>query len=350
MARKQLLPSPGDLHTALPAQPYHLHFVKSVREQIEDILSGKDPRYLLIVGPCSIHDITAAKEYATKLKKLSDDVSETFLVVMRTYFEKPRTKLGWKGLLHDPYINGGHDIAQGLHLARQLLLDLAEMKVSAATEFLDPASPEYYGDLIVWGCIGARTSSSQIHRQIASGLTMPVAFKNSTDGNIDTAINGVQSASLSHSYIGLDISGRVALIHSHGNPYSHVVLRGGEKSPNYDPESIEYALSQLQASGSSRRILIDCSHDNCRKKAEKQVEVFQDVVRQIQEGNRDIKGLMMESHLFQGSQSLNPDHQLVYGVSLTDPCIDWEMTEALVHWGAAQLAQTKEMVSPRGNL
>lgn len=330
MVAKQHLPSPGELQHTLPLTASQAHFIYQVREQIIAILSGSDLRQLLVVGPCSIHDITAAKEYAIKLKKLAEEVQDSFLIVMRNYFEKPRTRLGWKGLLHDPYLNGGNDIAEGLKMARQLLLDLTDLEVPAATEFLDPASTEYYGDLISWGCIGARTSSSQIHRQIASGLHMPIAFKNSTDGNVDSAIHGVQAASVGHTYIGMDSSGKVAMVHSNGNSHAHVMLRGGEKGPNYDSLSVQRTLAQLEKAGCKRRLLIDCSHDNCNKQADKQAAVFQDVINQVLEGNDEIRGLMLESHLYGGNQVMHSEGSLQYGVSLTDPCLDWETTERLI--------------------
>ncbi len=341
MVAKQHLPSPGDLHKELPLTPPQAQFIKRTREKIISILSGSDMRQLLVVGPCSIHDITAAKEYANKLKKLADEVQDSFLIVMRNYFEKPRTRLGWKGLLHDPHLNGGNDIAAGLRAARQLLLDLTDLGVPAATEFLDPASPDYYGDLICWGCIGARTSSSQIHRQIASGLQIPIAFKNSTDGNVDSAIHGVQAASVPHTYIGMDSTGKVSMVHSRGNPHTHVMLRGGEKKANYDSDSIRGTLSQLEKNGCSRRVLIDCAHDNCQKQAEKQVEVFRNVIRQVFEGNDEIRGLMLESHLYGGNQGMNHGTSLKYGVSLTDPCLDWATTERIILEAHEMLSTTK---------
>lgn len=345
MAAKNSLYSPDELHTILPLEHPQKQFIDQSRQEVMDILSGKDQRMLLIVGPCSIHDIIATKEYAMKLKNLSDELRSSFLILMRTYFEKPRTRLGWKGLLHDPHLDGGNEIGDGLKLTRKLLLDLAEMGVPTATEFLDPASPEYYGDLITWGCIGARTSTSQIHRQIASGLPMPIAFKNSTDGSIEGAVHGVQVAHVPHTYIGMEGSGRVALVHSHGNPFAHLMLRGGEKGPNYDTLSVQLALNLLEKAGCNRRILIDCSHDNCRKIPEKQVDVFRDVIEQIHNGNAEIKGLMLESHLKRGAQQLGSGGALEYGKSITDPCLDWESTESIILEAAHKLYSSNNLAA-----
>lgn len=334
MMHAQPLPTPHELLQELPASPSQLNFVAETRRDIQQILDGQDNRLLLIVGPCSIHDTTAAKEYATKLRQLTLSVSDTFRIVMRVYFEKPRTTLGWKGVLYDPWLDGSHDIATGMRWTRQLLLDLAEMEVAAATEFLDPTSVNYFGDLVSWGCIGARTTSSQTHRQMASGLPMPVAFKNSIDGNIDTAIHGILNASSPHSLIGMNVHGRISSMRTAGNPYAHIVLRGAKGKPNYDPQSILHALDRLRQSRIPERLLIDCSHDNSYRTAENQVAVFQSVLHQIVEGNNNIRGLLLESHLFAGNQPFTADlTKLQYGVSLTDPCLNWQTTERLILWG-----------------
>lgn len=330
----QPLPTPYDLHKKLPSTPLQRQFVSHTRHAIQQVLDGHDPRLLLIAGPCSIHDITAAKEYATLLRNLAATIGDMFLVVMRVYFEKPRTSLGWKGLLYDPLLDGSHDIKTGLHMTRQLLIDLAAMGIPTAAEFLDPSSAHYFGDLISWGCIGARTTPSQTHRQMASGLPMPVAFKNSTDGNVNVAINGIIAASMPHSFIGPDLMGRISVLQTTGNPYGHIVLRGGEGKPNYDPESIDRAFCRLRRANLPLRLLIDCSHDNSLKTAELQPTVFQSVIHQIVEGNRNIRGFLLESNLFEGNQNLGEDpSKLRYAVSLTDPCLGWAATERLVRWG-----------------
>lgn len=338
----ETLPTPYELKHELPITLKQSQFVNKTREQIVNILERRDPRLLMIVGPCSIHDVEAAYEYSVKLKALAKEISDTFLPVMRVYFEKPRTSLGWKGLLYDPYLDGSHNISAGLKLTRQLLLELAELEVPAAAEFLDPATSCYFGDLISWGCIGARTSESQTHRQIASGLPMPVAFKNSTAGKIDVAIHGILSASTQHKFIGMDEMGKIAIVKTAGNPHSHVMLRGGEDSPNYDPKSISYALNLLHKYQLPPRVLIDCSHDNSYKKHEKQPSVFQSIIHQILEGEKHIRGMAIESHIFEGNQTLSKDlSTLRYAVSLTDPCLDWTSTENLILWGREMLLQNQ---------
>lgn len=337
------LPTPKELLRELPLTMAQRDFIEDSREQIQQILQGEDPRLLLIVGPCSIHDTKAAKEYATKLHALSTAVSDTFYVIMRTYFEKPRTAVGWKGMLYDPHLNGTNDLASGLYQTRKLLLDLADMHIPAAAEFLDPSSVYYFGDLISWACIGARTSASQTHRQIASGLPMPIAFKNSTDGNIDIAINGALNAIVPHTYIGSDAAGQLCAIHTKGNTHAHIVLRGGKGRPNYDPQSISYAIERLHQSNLLPHLLIDCSHDNSFRQHEQQTQVFQSVIHQIIEGNSNIRGLLLESHLHSGNQSLSSQTDMLkYAVSITDPCLDWTTTEHLIHWGHTMLRQDSQ--------
>lgn len=334
------LPSPYALKRELQATLSQKHFIAQTHHEIQQILSGKDPRIILIVGPCSIHDIAAAKEYASRLCQLKEDVSDTFMVIMRVYFEKARTQLGWKGLLYDPYLDGSHDIETGMRWTRQLLLDLTDMQIPAATEFLDPASMHYFGDLISWGCIGARTSESQIHRQMASGLPMPVGFKNSTDGNVDIPINALVAANSSHSYFGMNERGQTSLIRTTGNPNGHVVLRGGANGPNYDPDSVKDTLVRLQQAGLPLRLFIDCSHDNACQNHENQIKVFRDVIQQIHGGNQTIRGILLESHLFSGNQSMSS--KLRFGVSITDPCLDWNSTQELIRWAKRELEERKK--------
>lgn len=335
------LPAPLSLIQELSPTPAQRHFVEETRCVIQKILEGTDPRFLVIMGPCSIHDMTAAKEYAAKLKQLSDSVADTFYIVMRVYFEKSRTSLGWKGFLYDPWLDGSNDIHSGIKMTRELLLDLAEMRIPTAAEFLDLSSAYYFGDLISWGCIGARTASSQIHRQMASLLPMPVAFKNSTDGNIDVAINGVLNASLPHSFIGINEQGIVSTIQTTGNKYGHIVLRGGEKKPNYDPQSICQAIEKLKIANLPPSILVDCSHDNSMRKQEQQIPAFKSIINQVIEGNHNIRGALIESHLNGGNQPLIDPAQLKYGTSLTDPCLNWSMSEQLIHWGYSKLTRER---------
>ncbi len=335
MKQSVLLPSPEEIKSKYPCTGIQNNFIASSRKKIIDILNGSDTRLLLIVGPCSIHDCTAAREYAEKLKKLSTELENDFLIVMRTYFEKPRTSTGWKGLLYDPYLNQSCEIETGLSLSRQLLLDLADLELPAATEFLDPFTSLYYGDLISWGCVGARTTASQPHREIASGLPLPIGFKNSTDGNIDIAIHANLAAGMPQSYISLNDSGRPIARHTEGNPHCHIVLRGSEAGENYDPSSIELSLKKLESSGLPPRLLIDCSHDNSRRNPETQCIVFQSVLNQFIEGNSNIRGMLLESNLNGGSQPLS--NSLTYGISVTDPCLDWTSTENIIQWGSQRL-------------
>jgi len=333
------LPSPEVLQQELAATSHELAFVKNSRQQIANILDGKDQRLLLIVGPCSIHDPVAAQEYAANLQALSQEYSDIFFIVMRTHFEKPRTITGWKGLVYDPHLNGTNDMETGLRHARKLLLTLARMNIAAATEFLDPMTPHYFGDLISWACIGARTVESQIHRQIASGLAMPVAMKNGTSGNIDVAINGILTAQYPHSFFGINNKGHISTIRTKGNPHVHIALRGGESAPNYDSISINNALLQLKKAGLPPRLVIDCSHDNSCRNHEEQTTVFKNVIEQILQGNASIKGLVLESHLYGGNQHLTSDNTLLkYAVSLTDPCLDWQSTKQLISWAADKLS------------
>jgi 3-deoxy-7-phosphoheptulonate synthase len=325
--------SPSELKKMYPLQGEQKAFAEKTRNEICQILDGTDSRQLLIVGPCSIHDPHSAKEYAIKLKHLSKEVADHFLLIMRVYFEKPRTALGWKGFLHDPCLDNSNDIEKGLMLTRQLLLELIHLEIPTAAEFLEPASCAYFDDLISWGCIGARTSASQTHRQMASGLPMPVAFKNTTDGNVDTAVYGILACSQSHSYIGIDQLGSVAMMQTKGNRYGHLVLRGSDSDTNYDPESVSQALRRLNLVNLPARLIIDCSHGNSNKSHEQQCHVFQSVMGQIIEGNQCIRGVLLESHLNAGNQQMQDNPTLLkYAVSLTDPCLDWITTENLILW------------------
>jgi 3-deoxy-7-phosphoheptulonate synthase len=337
---KDLLHTPEELWTLFPLPHKQREFIEQSRAQIVDILNQDDPRLLLIVGPCSIHDLHAAREYAIKLRSLSEDISDLFHVIMRVYYEKPRTTTGWKGFLYDPYLDGTHAISDGLYLTRKLLLELAHLSVPVAAEILEPSSAQYFSDLLSWGCVGARTSESQIHRQMASGMPIPIAFKNTTSGNIEIAIHGALSASLPQTFIGHDEFGRLITKRTQGNPDGHIVLRGGDAKPNYDPESISKALLLLKNEGLPPRLIVDCSHDNSRRKHEEQVTVFESVIHQVLEGETGIRGLILESHLNAGNQRLTEDpKQLKYAVSLTDPCMDWETTERLIRWGHGLLSK-----------
>ncbi len=298
------------------------------REAIKNILDKKDPRLAVVVGPCSIHDPKAALDYAKKLKILSDKVQDTLLLIMRVYFEKPRTTVGWKGLINDPYLNDSFAIEDGLKIGRKLLLDLAEIGLPTATEALDPILPQYLQDLISWSAIGARTTESQTHREMSSGLSTPVGFKNGTDGNLDVAINALLSVSNPHSFLGINQQGQVSIIHTQGNPYAHIVLRGGGGKPNYDSVSVALCEQALEKKSLANNIMIDCSHANSNKNPELQPLVMENVTHQILEGNRSIFGLMIESHLHWGNQKINETNQMKYGVSITDACIDWDTTES----------------------
>jgi 3-deoxy-7-phosphoheptulonate synthase len=298
---------------------------------VRNILALRDPRLFVVVGPCSIHDVRAAEEYAGRLKSLADEVADTLVLIMRVYFEKPRTTVGWKGLINDPHMDDSFHIEKGLFMARELLLHIAERGLLAATEALDPITPQYLSDLISWAAIGARTTESQTHREMASGLSMPVGFKNGTDGSLGVAMNALKSVSRPHHFLGIDQSGQCAVFHTRGNPDAHVVLRGGGDRPNYDSVCVAMCEQELARSGLAARIVIDCSHGNSNKNPALQPLVAEDCAHQIIEGNRSIVGLMLESNLNGGNQPIPKDlTQLKYGVSVTDACIDWSTTEALI--------------------
>jgi len=329
--RSEPLISPLEISRLFPVTITQNHFIAQSRRQIIRILDGIDKRHLLILGPCSIHDDKAAIHYAKKLKELISEVSDVFFPIMRFYFEKPRTGLGWKGLVNDPHLDGSLDLNWGLKLTRKLLVQLAEMEVPAAAEILDPISGHYFGELLSWGCIGARTSSSQVHRQIASGLPMPVGFKNTIEGNIEIPIHAILSAAEPHSYIGLNEMGVASIIHTGGNPHCHLVLRGSEKASNFDKDSVREIIGKLEKLKLSPKLLIDCSHDNSRKDHTKQPEVFENVMEQILNGNTAIRGLILESHLRAGRQEVASNLSLLkYAISITDSCIDWETTEGII--------------------
>jgi 3-deoxy-7-phosphoheptulonate synthase len=326
-AVKRLI-TPRELKRRLPNTAKVVESVIRNRATVHDILERKDKRLLMVVGPCSIHDPKAAIEYGRRLKALADKVSDTLFLAMRVYFEKPRSTIGWKGLINDPHMNGSFDIEEGLQIARRLLLELAELDLPLATEALDPISPQYIQDLISWSAIGARTTESQTHRVMSSGLSCSVGFKNGTDGGFSVAINALKSISHPHSFLGIDEEGHVSTVETTGNRYGHIVLRGGNGQPNYDAANITRCEQALQAAGVCPYIMVDCSHDNSCKNPDLQPGVAEDVTRQILDGNESIIGLMMESNLHAGNQPIPKDiGDLKYGVSVTDGCIDRETTE-----------------------
>lgn len=325
---EELLITPDGIKKELPLEGKALETVSNGRKAVRNILDRKDHRLMVVIGPCSIHDVDAAMDYAKRLKSLAEEVEDTLLIVMRVYFEKPRTTVGWKGLINDPHINDSFKIQEGLHIGRKLLLDIAELGLPTATEALDPISPQYMQDLISWSAIGARTTESQTHREMASGLSGSVGFKNGTDGGLTVAINALQSTANPHRFLGINSEGQVSIIHTRGNAYGHVVLRGGNGKPNYDSVSVNLCEKELQKAGLTENIMIDCSHANSNKNHELQPLVIENASAQIMEGNKSIIGLMIESNIGAGNQPIPEDlSQLKYGVSITDKCIDWPTTE-----------------------
>ena len=320
------------------------------RSTIRDILSGQDPRLLVVVGPCSIHDPAAALEYAGRLAALRTELGATLALVMRVYFEKPRTTVGWKGLINDPHLDGTRDMATGLTIARRLLIEINSLGLPAATELLGAVVPQYIADLVAWTAIGARTAESQTHREMASGLSMPVGFKNTTDGNLQVALDGMQAAGAPHTFLGMDDDGRGAIIHTTGNPDRHLVLRGGGGGTNFDAVSVTEATRLCAAQGLPAKVMVDCSHGNSSKDPSRQPDVFRDVVGQASNGSPHLLGAMIESHLNGGSQSLTPGAAgLAYGVSVTDGCIDWSTTERILREADAMLrAAGRSLVSNPG--
>jgi 3-deoxy-7-phosphoheptulonate synthase len=315
----------------LPATPAISETVNRSREEIGAILNGEDDRMVMLVGPCSIHDETAGIEYAQRLAKLADRLNDRIAIVMRVYFEKPRTTIGWKGFINDPHMNGTFDVSHGLARARQFMLDVVDMGLPTATEWLDPITPQYLADVVSWGAIGARTVESQTHRQLASGLSMPIGFKNGTGGTIQIAVDALLAARTQHVFFGVDGDGRSSIVKTSGNPAGHIVLRGGKTGPNYDAESVDSAIEALRSSGENPNVVIDCSHANSNKDHNLQPVAFRNIMEQRTAGNRHIVGMMLESHLFEGSQALPDDpSQLKYGVSITDACLGWDTTKDLL--------------------
>ncbi|WP_374296110.1 3-deoxy-7-phosphoheptulonate synthase [Acinetobacter sp.] len=331
IASVQALITPAQLKKDLPLSDQARNSVVNGRQTVRDILDGKDKRLFVVIGPCSIHDPKAAHEYADRLLALREKIQDTLYIIMRVYFEKPRTTVGWKGLINDPDMNDSFDIEKGLHIGRQLLLELNEKGLPCATEALDPNSPQYLQDLIAWSAIGARTTESQTHREMSSGLSSPVGFKNGTDGGLTVATNAMQAVQSGHSFLGLNNDGQVAIIRTSGNPYAHVVLRGGNGKPNYDASSVAQAEGVLNKAKVSNKIMIDASHANSNKDPYLQPLVLQNLTNQIVDGNKTIVGVMVESHLKGGRQDIPKDlNDLVYGQSVTDGCIDWETTEKVL--------------------
>ena len=338
VARTEPLMPPDALDRDIPLSQAAIDTVIKSRKAIRDILHGDDPRMLMVVGPCSIHDEASSLEYAGRLARLARQLEDRMVVVMRVYFEKPRTTVGWKGWLNDPHLDGTFNIQEGLRTARRLLLRVNEMGLPACTEFLDPIVPQYFAGLISWAAIGARTTESQTHREMASGLSMPVGFKNGTTGDIDIAVAAMIAARSPHAFLGIDGAGQTCIVHTTGNADGHVVLRGGTGGPNYDEASVRAAQRSLAAAGLPERLLVDCSHANSQKNHNNQQIAFRDIIAQRAAGNIGIVGLMLESHLFPGSQPLGMDPSaLQYGVSITDACIGWDETEALLSEAAERI-------------
>lgn len=320
--------TPAQLKEEMPISDLAIDSVRKGRDAVRDILDRKDHRIFVVIGPCSIHDVEAAKDYAHRLRELAEEVSDTLCLVMRVYFEKPRTTVGWKGLINDPYMNDTFKIQDGLHTARRLLIDLAELGLPLSTEALDPISPQYLQDLIAWSAIGARTTESQTHREMASGLSSAVGFKNGTDGSLTVATNALMSVANPHRFLGINQSGQVSIVSTKGNPYAHVVLRGGGGKPNYDSVNVQIAEQALAKSDLAQNIMIDCSHENSSKNPALQPLVLDNVTNQILEGNKSIIGLMVESNIKHGRQNIPANlDDLEYGLSVTDGCISWEETE-----------------------
>jgi len=332
--------SPARVRSEYPITEQAANTTYEAREAVHNILHGWDDRVLVVIGPCSIHNPDAALEYARRLRAVRDDLRDDLLIVMRVYFEKPRTTVGWKGLINDPDIDGTFEINKGIRLARKLLLDINEMGMPAGTEFLDLITPQYIADLVSWGAIGARTTESQGHRELASGLSCPVGFKNGTDGGFQIAIDAIRAAAHPHHFLSLTKEGHSAIFETSGNDDCHIILRGG-KEPNYDAESVAQAVSELERSGLSGRLMIDCSHANSRKQFERQIEVGHDVAGQIAAGNAHIVGIMVESHLNPGRQDIVPGEKPAFGISITDACLGWEDSAELLHVFADAVRQRR---------
>jgi 3-deoxy-7-phosphoheptulonate synthase len=330
--------SPRRLKEEYPASEASLETVVRSRSVIESMIARKEARMLAVVGPCSIHDPDAAMDYARRLKRLHDELNDRLYLVMRVYFEKPRTRLGWRGLILDPHLDGSYDIQSGLRAARRLLCEITDMGLPVGSEMLDPIVPQYTSDLVSWASIGARTTESQTHREMASGLSMPVGFKNATDGSIETAVNALSSSRSPHSFIGIDPEGRTSVLNTTGNEHGHVILRGGRGGPNYHDESVEDAARMLADAGYAPAVMVDCSHANSMKDPTRQQKVLRSVIRQRREGQLSLIGFMLESNIGFGRQDIpESSSELAYGVSVTDPCLDWDATEADLRWAHSQL-------------
>ena len=334
------LSAPRELMEEIPLSDVHAEVLLRGRADTHAVLDGKDDRLLVIVGPCSVHDVEAAREYAERLSAESKRLSDDLLIVMRVYFEKPRTTIGWKGLINDPHLDGSGDVNTGLRMARRFLLEVLGLGVPVGCEFLDPITPQYISDLVSWGAIGARTTESQIHRQLGSGLSMPVGFKNGTDGNVQVAVDAVRAAGARHAFPGVDADGRSAILHTRGNRDCHIILRGGKSGTNFDSESVAAANALLRAANLPERIVTDISHDNSGKRPERQPEIAREVGEQVACGDSSIKGVMIESFLVEGNQPAGPRETLTYGQSITDGCISWDTTVEVLD-GLAEDARTR---------
>ncbi len=344
IAREDLLPAPRQLHVELPAGEAEAAHIAQARAAVQAILRGEDERLLAIVGPCSIHEPGSALEYARRLREFSLHAADALYLVMRVYFEKPRTRLGWKGLIYDPDLDGRGDIGAGLRLARRILLDCARLGVPAASEILDLVTPQYYAELLTWGAIGARTVESPLHRQMASALSAPVGFKNATDGSVQTAVDAILVAAQPHTFPSVSLEGRAMIVESTGNPYGHLILRGSDAGPNYDAASVRRAAAALAQAGLPPRLIVDCSHGNSGKDYRKQPEVAACVADQIAGGSRAICGVMLESHLVEGKQAITDElKDLRYGQSVTDGCIGWEQTAAVLERLAAAVRSRRAL-------
>ena len=333
------LPSPVELTAELPRTEKQVEFVAQARQEIHRIIHGEDPRLIFVVGPCSIHDLKAGREYAEKLKTVADELSDRLLILMRVYFEKPRTTTGWKGLIMDPHLNGTYEIPTGLRIAREFLGEVLDLGMPTATELLDPITPQYIADSLCWAAIGARTVESQTHRQMASGLSMPVGFKNSTAGDCDVAVNAIVAATQQQTFLGITPEGRASAVTTSGNPDCQIILRGGSNGPNYASEHVADAVAKAEKAGVIPSLMIDCSHGNSSKDPERQPAVLEDVMQQVTAGNRHIHSVMMESNLKAGNQKMPANlEELEYGVSITDGCLDWAATEKALRDTHAALA------------
>ncbi|MFN1550864.1 3-deoxy-7-phosphoheptulonate synthase [Vibrio natriegens] len=335
------MPTPAELGSEYPITDDVADRIAQSRRQIEKILTGEDKRLLAIVGPCSVHDTEAAIDYATRLSAIQDKYKDELFIVMRTYFEKPRTVVGWKGLITDPNLDGSYALEAGLHKARKLLLDINKLGLATATEFLDMITGQYIADLITWGAIGARTTESQIHREMASALSCPVGFKNGTNGNVKIAIDAIRASKASHYFYSPDKHGRMTVYRTSGNPFGHIILRGGEKGPNFDEASVKQACDALAEFDLPQRLIVDFSHANCQKKHRKQLDVAKDICQQIKSGSTRVAGIMAESFIIEGNQPMTDINNLTYGQSITDPCLSWEDTVTMLDMLADAVKSTK---------